>query len=90
MLCIFTYICIYIYIYIYLFIYLFITGSVGQDGTDAPQRDENIRRVRAPVFYRNLWKKTVFHQYLQEMCFVLTEISGNLHEFHLIVFRSRS
>ena len=37
--------------------------------------------VRAPVFYGNLREKTgetVFHEYLHEACFVLTEISENL------------
>ena len=40
--------------------------------------------VRAPVFYGNLLEKTVFHKYLQELYFVLSEspkISGNLWEF---------
>ena len=39
--------------------------------------------IRAPVFYGNLWSKrerTVFHESLQESCFVLTEISENLRE----------
>ena len=38
-------------------------------------------RVGAPVFYGNLREKTVFHEYLQEAWFILTEISGNLREF---------
>ena len=33
--------------------------------------------LRAPVFYGNLREKTVFHEYLQEACFALTEISEN-------------
>ena len=37
--------------------------------------------VQAPVFYGSLREKTVFHEYLQEYCFVLTDISGNLREF---------
>ena len=37
--------------------------------------------VRPPVFYGNLREETVFHEILQEACFVLTEISGNLREF---------
>ena len=30
---------------------------------------------RAPVFYGNLWEKTVSHACLQEYCFVLREIN---------------
>ena len=41
--------------------------------------------VRAPVFYGNLREQTVFHEYLQEACFVFIQkspkISGNLREF---------
>ena len=40
--------------------------------------------VRAPVFYRKLYRskreKTVFHEYLQESCFVLAEISESLRK----------
>ena len=36
--------------------------------------------VQTPVFYGNLWDKTVFHEYLQEACFVLTEISNNIQK----------
>ena len=36
--------------------------------------------VRAPVFSRNLREKRVFHEYLQEACFVLTGVSGHLWE----------
>ena len=31
--------------------------------------------------YRSKREKTFFHESLQEYCFVLTEISGNLREF---------
>ena len=36
--------------------------------------------VRAPVFYRSLREKMVFHESIQEACFILTEISGNLRQ----------
>ena len=31
--------------------------------------------------YGSRWAKAVFHEYLQEACFDLAEISGNLREF---------
>ena len=34
--------------------------------------------VRAPVFYGSKREKTFFHEYLQEACFVLTEIFESL------------
>ena len=40
-------------------------------------------RVRAPVSTEIYWskrEKTVFHEYLQEACVVLTEISENLQK----------
>ena len=36
-------------------------------------------RLRFPT--KNIREQTVFHEYLQEACFVLTNISGNLLEF---------
>ena len=36
--------------------------------------------VRAPVFCGNLREKIVFHENLQEACFVLTEISQSLRK----------
>ena len=36
--------------------------------------------VRPPVFYGSLREKTVFHEYLQEACCVLTEISESLRK----------
>ena len=58
-------------------------------GREKALRETSIERgleygVRAPVsteIYGSKPEKTVFHGYLQEVCFVLTEISGNLREF---------
>ena len=36
--------------------------------------------VRAPVLYGDLREKTAFHEYLQEACFVLTEIFEHLRK----------
>ena len=68
--------CIYIYIYIhiihtytYIYIYIYICSKrVLEYG------------ARAPVFYENIREQAVFHEYLQEACFVLAEISDNLRK----------
>ena len=68
------------YVYIYIYIYNI------NDTTKLIKVKNGLKRVldygvRAPAFYGDLREKTVFHEYLQEACLVLTEIPGDLREF---------
>ena len=72
----YTYMCMYIYIYIhmhlslslYIYIYTYMRAESGR---------RRSYRLSTEIY----GIKLVFHEYLLEACFVLTEISGNLREF---------